>query len=231
MTNIVPLNKETHRTLRVQPTGTDEDRNFVPVIVNEFSSAVVHYPLLFSKDSQTGAFYCGAMLGFDPNENLFREEGLNVYRPLQLQRGPFFTAGQELAIDLDHPRVGSGQALFTETGEPTAYLQSIIALFRDLMPGLERTKIFIETLVNHKLIEPIDINLAFDDGSKRTLTGLYTINQEALRQLTDAQVLDLFRRGYMQLIYLVIASLKQVPVLAQKKNSRMAAPALAGAAG
>ena len=34
-------------------------------------------------------------------------------------------------------------------------------------------------------------------------------------------VLDLFRRGYLQLIYLMIASLKQVPVLARKKNDRL----------
>lgn len=218
MTNIVVLNNEIHRALHVQPTG-EEPRNFVPVIVNEFSHLVVHYPILFSKDAQTGAFYCGAMLGFDTDENLFLKEGLNVYRPLSLQRGPFYTAGDELAVDLDHARVGSGQALFTDTGEPTAYLQSIMALFRDLVPGLERTKVFIETLLNLKLIEPIDITAQFDDGEERSLTGLYTINRSALRMLTDVQVLDLFRRGYMQLIYLMIASLKQVSVLAHKKNS------------
>jgi hypothetical protein len=221
VTNIVPLNKETHRALRVQPTGDDENRHFVPVIVSEFSHAVVHYPILFSKDSQTGGFYSGAMLGFEEGENLFRDEGLNIYRPLNLQRGPFYTAGDDLAIDLDHSRVGSGHPLFTEAGEPTAYLKSIMGLFRDLVPGLERTKVFIETLLNLKLIEPIDINVGFDDGTERSCTGLYTINRNSLRLLTDSQVIDLFRRGYMQLIYLMIASLKQVPVMAQKKNRRL----------
>ena len=73
-----------------------------------------------------------------------------------------------------------------------------------------------------KLIEPIDINLAFDDGSKRQLEGLYTINQDPLKKLPDDKIVDLFHRGYLQVIYLMIASLKQVPVLAQKKNSRLA---------
>ncbi len=230
MSTIVVLNNEVHRSLRVQPTG-EESRNFVPVIVSEFSRLVVHYPILFSKDAQTGAFYCGAMLGFDTGENLFLDQGLNIYRPLNLQRGPFYTAGDELAIDLDHPRVGSGHSLFSDTGEPTAYLQSIMALFRDLVPGLERTKVFIETLLTLKLIEPIDITAHFDDGTERSCTGLYTINRTALRMLTDAQVIDLFRRGYMQLIYLMIASLKQVPVLANKKNSRLSrgSEALSGA--
>jgi hypothetical protein len=230
VTNIVVLNNEVHRSLRVQPTG-EEPRNFIPVIVSEFSHLIAHYPVLFSKDSQTGAFYCGAMLGFDTGENLFLDEGLNIYRPLNLQRGPFFTAGSDLAIDLDHARVGSGQPLFNDAGEPTPYLQSIMALFRDLVPGLERTKVFIETLLSLKLIEPIDITAHFDDGTERTLTGLYTINRTALRMLTDPQIIDLFRRGYMQLIYLMIASLKQVPVMANKKNSLLSrgSEALTGA--
>ena len=41
----------------------------------------------------------------------------------------------------------------------------------------------------------------------------------ALRRLDDAVVLELFRNGYLQLIHLMLASLKQVPVLAQKKNT------------
>ncbi len=36
-------------------------------------------------------------------------------------------------------------------------------------------------------------------------------------------VVDLFRRGYLQLMYLMLASLKQVPALAQKKNRPVSA--------
>jgi hypothetical protein len=70
------------------------------------------------------------------------------------------------------------------------------------------------------LLEPVDVVLGFDDGTQRNLQDLYTVNQDALRKLPDAAVLELFRRGYLQLIYVLIASLKQIPVLAQKKNSR-----------
>ncbi len=63
--------------------------------------------------------------------------------------------------------------------------------------------------------------MAFDDGTARRPPALYTIDQEVLRGLPDPTVLELFRRGYLQLIYLMIASLKQVSVLAQKKNSRL----------
>jgi hypothetical protein len=228
VTNIAILNSVNHRSLRVDATPSaryGDNQRFVSVIVGEIPFLAVHYPVVFSKDANTGMFYCGAMLGFDQGENLFLEEGRDVYRPLNLQRGPFFTAGDDLAIDLDNPRVGAaeGQALFNEKGEPSAYLQSIMALFRDLVPGLERTKIFIETLLKLKLIEPVDINLSFDDGTSRDIEGLYTIDLETLREIPDAEVLQLFRRGYLHLIYLIIGSLKQVPVLAQKKNRRLSA--------
>jgi len=259
MANVVPLNNHAHRALCVQAGAAaryGDNQRFVPVIVGEFPHLAVHYPILLTKDQDTGAFFIGAMLGFDEGENLFLDaRGMESYRPLNLQRGPFFTAGNEIAVDLDSPRIDeSGKPLFTETGEPTQYLQSIMALFRDLKPGLEVTRTFVQTLIGLKLIEPIDIDLAFDagrkrnltglkliepididlafdDGSQRNLTGLYTINQNALRALPDAGVIDLFRRDYLQAIYLMIASLKQVPVLARRKNNALlkASAALAGA--
>ena len=236
MPNIAILNNQDHRTLRVQAGAAaryGDNQRFVPVIVGEFPHLAVHYPILLTKDQDTGAFFIGAMLGFDEGENLFLDgRGMESYRPLNLQRGPFFTAGSEIAIDLDSPRIDqAGRPLFTESGEPTQYLQSIMALFRELVPGLEVTKTFVQTLASLKLIEPIDIDLAFDDGSRRNLTGLYTINQAVLRSLPDASVLDLLRRDYLHAIYLMIASLKQVPVLARHKNNALlkASAALAGA--
>jgi hypothetical protein len=239
VTNIVVLNSQSHRSLRVR-TGASaqhgDNQRFVPVVVSEFSLLAVHYPILFSKDAETGAFYCGAMLGFDADENLFLGDGQDqdAYRPLNLQRGPFYTAGSELAIDLDSPRIdAAGQPLFGDAGEPTPYLESIKALMRELRPGLARTKVFIDTLMRLKLIEPMTIDARFDDGTSRNVTDLYTIDRGVLQGLPDATVVDLFRRGYLQLIYLMLASLKQVPLLAQRKNRRFlqGSESLAGSLG
>ena len=225
MSNIVLLDSQSHRRLRVHalPSAHHGDsQRFVSVVVNEFPLLALHYPILFSKDVDTGQFYCGAMMGFDAGENLFLEEQrtLTAYRPLNLQRGPFFTSGSDLAIDLDHSRVtpSGDQELFNELGEPSTYLQSIMGLMRDLQPGLERTRIFIQTLLSLTLIEPMTISARFDDGAKREFTGLYTVNRNQLRDLADAAVLDLFRRGYLQLIYLMLASVNHVSALSQRKN-------------
>jgi SapC len=235
VTNIVVLNSQAHRTLRVQPAAAaqyGDNQHFVAVVVSEFAYLVAHYPILLSKDANTGSFYCGAMLGFDIGENLFLDGGTDTYRPINLRRAPFFTAGGDIAIDLDSPRVNAtgGVALFADSGEASPYLDSIKAIFRELRPGLEQTKVFVETVMKLKLVEPIEIDVGFDDGTTRQLEGLYTINQDALRELPDAAALELFRRGYLHLIYLMITSLKQVPVLAQKKNKRIlqASDALSG---
>jgi|SRR5882757_3509803 len=228
MTQIVPLNKETCSTLKVDGRASaayGDSRRFVQVIVKEFPHLVVHYPILFSKDPQTGQFFCGAMLGFDEGENLFLEDWQQreLYRPLYLQRGPFYANGAELAIDLDDPRVGveGGKSLFTEQGTPSRYLQSIIWAFQDLKPGTEMTRLFIARLLELKLIEPVDVEVEFDDGTMRRCVGLYTIDQDVLSRLPDSVVVELFRRGYMRLIHYMIASLKQVPVMARKRNARL----------
>jgi hypothetical protein len=113
-----------------------------------------------------------------------------------------------------------GKMLFDESGQPTRYLQSIIWAFQDLKPGIEVTQHFIARLLELKLIEPVDIEAGFDDGTIHNCVGLYTVNQETLSRLSDEVVVELFRRGYLRLIHSMIASLKQFPVLARKKNGR-----------
>jgi hypothetical protein len=222
LSKIVRLNSEEHKNLKIRTEASaslGDGQRFVPVVLNEFQFLVAHYPLLFSKDAETGAFYCGAVMGFDEGENLFLDE--DCYRPLNLRRMPFYTAGDDVAIDLDHPRVGdSGEALFTDAGEPTQFLAGTVGALREVRHGLDKMKDFIDTLLKLKLIEGLSVTLAFDDG-KRDLQGLYTINRDALAGLQDAEVLELFRSGYLQHIHLMIASLRQVANLANKKNRRL----------
>jgi hypothetical protein len=228
VTQIAILNSEAHRLLKVDGRASaayGDSQRFAQVTVGEFAQLIVHYPIFFSKDSATGQLYCGVMLGYDEGENLFLEEWRerSWYRPLMLQRAPFCTHGRELAIDLDHPRVGveAGEALFTDEGRPTPYLEAIRHAFRFLQPGMRATKAFIARLLQLSLIEPIDLEVEFDDGSRRDCVGLYTIDRGVLASLADATVIELHRCGYLRLIDFMIASLKQMPVLTARKNARL----------
>src|SRR5690348_14681067 len=98
--NIVKLDIGAHRNLRIK-AGPSADlgdaQRFAAVIPGEFTQLATVCPLFFSKDAETGAFYCGAMLGFDEGENLFLDgDSYHGHRPLSLQRMPFFTAGSDV---------------------------------------------------------------------------------------------------------------------------------------
>jgi hypothetical protein len=91
-----------------------------------------------------------------------------------------------------------------------------------LKAGLDTTEPFIAAMLEAGLVEPIDISLSFDDGEKIALTGLYTISRDALSELDDAAVLRLFRAGHLQLAQTMIDSLDQIPLLARRRNDRVA---------
>lgn len=228
MTQIATLSNESHRSLRVdaRPSAAYGDSQcFAQVVVGEFAHVVVHYAILFAKEAATGRFYCGVLLGYDKGENLFLDDWRagSRYRPLLLQRAPFLTYGRYVAIDLDHPRVGveAGEPLFTDDGRPTPYLERVRHALSQLHAGMRATQEFIARLLALRLIEPIDLQVELDDGSRREGTGLYTIDVDALAALEDAKVVELHRRGYLRLIDFMIASLKQLPVLASRKNARL----------
>ena len=219
------LNNEAHKALHMHATAGNHPP-FVPVVLDEFPAAAALCPIFFSKDSETGEFYVGAMFGFQAGELLV--EGADrrdaLFRPLDLQRQGFFISDENIAVDLAHPRFAKGATipLFDEDGQPTEPMRRVQWALGQLKAGMEATQIFIRELLALKLIEPVDISLAFDDGQKLQLEGLYTITRDGLADLDDAQVLDLFRKGYLQAAYSITLSLNQVGVLARRRNERLA---------
>jgi hypothetical protein len=209
-------------------------QRFVQVVLREFSQLAIQYPIVVSKDSDTGAFFVGAILGFDEGENLFvSRDGVHEgYRPLNLQRAPFYVSDGRLAIDMQSPLVnsGRGEPLFDDEGNATAFLDNIRYVLGEFRTGVEMTRIFLDTLLKLELLVEMEVDLSFDDGTRRQLEGLYTINHDALRELGDPAVLHLFRRGYMYLIHLMVVSVKQIAQLAKRKNERLLDPPLAAPA-
>lgn len=219
------LDAQAHRHLRLRPTPT-QTRNFVQIVPSEFASAAAICPILFAKNPDNGRFYAGAMFGFKADENLLAdsEAGLAPFRPLDQQREAFFISGENIAIDRASPRISemTGEPLFDEDGEPTPPTRQIQRILGQLHAGLEESDRFIDVALKHGLVEPADISLRFDDGETLDLAGLYTISLDRLQALDDAAVLQLFRSGDLYLAYSVAGSLKQVPLLAHRRNRKLA---------
>lgn len=226
MERVELLNGEIHAALRMRRSSR-EIGPFVRIVTSEFAAAAVACPMLFSKHSETGAFYVGALMGFKTGECLIDSpDGRPAFRPLEVDREGFFAMGENLAFDSAHDRFAGreGESLFDAQGAPTASLKAVQNALGRLMVGAEATDQFIAAMLAHRLIEPIDITLNFDDGERLRLDGLYTISLDALGDLDDATALDLFRAGHMRCAYAMVGSLQHIALMARRRNERLALP-------
>jgi hypothetical protein len=203
----------------------------------EFRSIQAYYPIFFNKDPETGKFFSVALFGFQNQENLFLADNKwdAPYIPLSMARQPFMIgtqkvleSGQEkqqrvLHIDLEHPRVNTerGEALFLEFGGNSDYLDTMANMLEALHHGVTDSNLFIETVVEHDLLEPFTLDLTLNDGSQHQMVGFYTINEEKLNTLSPQTLADLQSKGYLQAIYMSIASQSNVRDLMNRKNAQL----------
>lgn len=218
------VNSDTHATVRMR--APDDAAPFVRIVLGEFSAAAAACPLLLSKRPDTGAFYVGALQGFKPGERLTdAPDGRPAFHPLETIRGGFFAVEDNIALDRAHDRfarVDDGESLFDGEGRATRSLKAVQAALGQLMAGEQATEAFVAKLLSYGLVEPIDVSLNFDDGERLRLEGLYTISLDALGEIDDAAALDLFRSGHMQCAYNMIMSLQHIPLMARRRNERLA---------
>ena len=228
MANHVLLNNIDHKDLRVD-TGhgghLGDDMMFAPVIAAEFRNVQAHYPIVFRKDPE-GRFQAVALFGFREGQNLFLR-GVHweaTYLPLSVERQPFLIglSGEQLLvhIDLDHPRVGrqSGEPLFLAHGGTTGFLEKKNSTLLALHEGLQSMPTFIATLLEHELLESFVLDVTLDDGSQNRLVGFYAINEDRLRLLPGATVAALHQAGYLEPVYMAVASLANLRVMIDKMN-------------
>jgi len=227
------LNSENHRQMRVKTgygAALGDAVMYAMTYPMEFRDIQSCYPILFTKDPNTGGFFAVALLGFEADQNLFLQaDGWDAaYVPALVQRQPFLIAkGGEgdakppvVSLDLDHPRVtqDEGEALFDSGGEPSEFLKQKIALLDKLHRGLQHGSGFISTLLQHELLEQIALDIAFNDGSKKTLQGFYCIAEERLYQLKGDVLEALNQAGYLQPVFMAVASLSRVRDLIERRN-------------
>lgn len=233
MSQYAVLNKEQHRQLRIK-TGygaeLDDAVMYVMTYALEFRDVQNCYPILFTKDSNTGSFLAAAVLGFEAQQNLFLQGNSwgASYVPVMAQRQPFLiaTGGDSnnetpaVSINLDHPRVSQdeGEALFDSDGNTTEFLEQKIALLHRLHQGLQHNNGFIEALLQHQLLEQVTLDLTFNDGEKKSLQGFYSIAEERLYQLKGDILESLSQAGYLQPIFMAVASLSRMRDVIDRRN-------------
>lgn len=242
MTNAVLLNNVEHRDLRVITERSAEfgdDAWYALTFPLEFRALQGQYPIFFQKDTKNSNFFPLALLGFQPDENLFLRDNkwASSYVPLTIRREPFLIGRQNFVedgvqksrrvihIDLDSPRVNreQGEPLFLEYGGNSPYLDSVADMLEAIHQGIEQSEQFIRALQVHGLLESFTLDVTLDNGESHQLKGFYTIDEERLRDLNAEDLSELHRAGFLEAIYMVLASQSQMRRLIDEKNRRLSA--------
>ena len=234
MPQSVLLNNVDHKDLRVITTRSAQYGDKVMTaltFVHEFRKLQAHFPIVFFKSEDGTGFHAVALLGFEESENLFLgPDGWDAaYVPLTMARQPFLIGKDKgellLHVDLDSPRVSrtEGELVFLEYGSNSDYLERMSSALRSIHEGLELAPAFSAALLEFNLLESFVFDVELPDGSQNRLAGFYTINEERLQALNGQALEQLSRAGFLQPIYMVIASLSNLSALAERKRRNHAA--------
>ena len=237
MTDYKVLNKDIHNGVRVITTrGKHYGDNVMHAMTfpAEFRDIQSCYPIFFCKDTESGSFYPVALFGLEQQENLFlTDDGWDAtYIPMSMRRHPFLIGFQAddqqpdgrrpvVSIDMDNPRVaeGDGERLFYDDGSASPYLTEMISILESIHAGHEHNKGFIQTLVEHDLLEAFTLEVTLRNGTRNQLTGFYTIKETNLYQLDGSTLQSLNKQGFLQAIFMAVASHARLRPIVEKKSA------------
>ncbi len=225
------LDKEKHRHIRIRTgygAALGDAVMYVMTYPMEFRDIQSCYPILFTKDPNTGGFFAAALFGFEADQNLFLHDDTwdATYVPALIERQPFLIAtGNDdadpvVSIDCSHARVNDvdGETLFDEDGTPSKFLEDKIAILEKLHRGLQHGSGFVDTLLKHDLLEQISLEMTFADGATQTLQGFYSIAEERLYSLPGDVLESLNEAGYLQPVFMAVASLSRMRDIIERRN-------------
>ena len=236
MGNLVALSNVNHKNIKIDLSKNHlhaENVNIIPIIPAEFANVATEYPIVITKNEKTGKFLTCAVLGFDRGENLFFKDGEwnAMYLPLQIQRQPFFVGDPKdlgvehegdhvVCFDPESPTVSEseGQALFNEDGSDTDFFVKSKNLLGELLKGEFDTEHFVNAIQKYDLLQPMQVQITFNNEEKRNLNGLYSIDMKKLAELSDEDYIALRKNNYLQAFYIMAQSTNQIYKLIEMKN-------------
>jgi hypothetical protein len=240
MANHQLLDNITHKDLRIitdRAAWYGDDIALTGVYPLEFRRLQAEYPIAFQRNAKAGSFDSIAIFGFAEGENLFlSSDGWDAgYVPMSIERQPFLIGFQTTTdggvltdepvvhIDMDSPRVSKteGAPVFLEHGGHSPYLEHISSVLMAINDGHEQNKRFSQALTDLDLLEPFTLEIKLNDGSTHKLAGLHTINEEKLNALDGESLAKLHVNGYLEHIYMVMASISNFKTLIDRKNARL----------
>jgi hypothetical protein len=224
MTNIIPVNNELHRSIKIkrsQDFSRFSKQHLIPITAQDFAAIASELPIVFVKNTETGQFTPVAMMGIKEGVNLYCQNNnysahvfpkgfLNA--PLSLTKSVSDPDDVIICIDLDSPYINdSGEAIFNNKGEKTEFFESFTKHLLSVAEGTQQTQSITQLFANKKLFMPQTVNVSIDaKGNRATISGVYIIDEKALSALDDNEFIDIKNKGLLPLIYSHLSSLYQI---------------------
>lgn len=223
MNTLVELNPTDHKQLKVAANSVAQlasQMQIINITAQEIPQATTEFPVFFTRNSQTGdwgsSILASLLQGVSPMVTEGQWQGL--YTPNFLRTYPVFPMRQEdsntytLGIDPENDMLTeqSGEALYTEEGKETPYLDSLRrTVDADIKSGYQ-TFLMTKELDELDLFKSIDLVLQFKDGTRQNLHGLFTINEENFQNLPADKLAEFQQKGYLVIIHAVLLSTYQL---------------------
>lgn len=206
----------------------------VPTVPAEFQAMQACFPIVFRATPDGNGFQSVALLALTLPHNTFvgpHGNWLAAHLPWALERQPLLV-GQDgeawvVHIDLDSPRLSSlhGEALFLPHGGPTALLERRIEVLQALHDGMQALPSFMDALLAHRLLEPLNLDVPGPDGSVQRVAGFSVIHQERLAALPGQAIADLHEAGHLLPIAMAVASMSRFHDLVMRERATWNTPA------
>jgi hypothetical protein len=236
----VGLDSALHRKLRlrlpVQDWSVGNKLNALFVAASEFADACREFPIVFVKSGKgaDGSDLIApiAVFGVSQGENLFivGERWRGRYMPAMMRMYPFCMArvdDERLALCVDMAYAGAneteGEALFDAEGLHTELLKSVRQQLETLELEVQRTRAVCGRLQELGLLHEMRFDATLPGGRTHSVDGFLVVDEEKVRNLPDAAVLELHRNGLLGLIHLHWMSMRNMHPLLEWHVERTAA--------
>ena len=239
----VALDRAAHKTLKLRLPVTDwsvaAKLNSLFVAAVEFGDACREYPVVFvraGQDPQGKPLIAPvAVFGLAQEENLFLQPDGSwraSYLPAVLRMYPFAIGRideNSFAICVDTGWAGAqqseGDALFDAAGQPTELTTAVQKQLEQTETEVQRTRLVGNRLVELDLLREMRFDATLPDGKTISVDGFLTVDEDKLKALPDATIVDLQRTGVLGLIHAHQISLGNMRRLAEWRLQRMQAAA------
>lgn len=227
--NPIPLDKEKHKNLKLKKLDHLDFAakcNSVPVAGFEFFQASRNHPVMFVKNADED-FIPIALLSLRSEGHDLGDRWQDVYVPSFVRRYPFVLEDKQGVVMIDSEahqlQDEEGEALFTETGEPTETLASIIQFLDSVDKGYRATQEYVKALKEKDLLKPCKGTIKFTDTTLK-LDHMFVVEEKAFAEaLSDEEVLDWYKRGWIAWTYAHIHSLGAIPEVVKRLQKSGAA--------